>query len=313
MKPTYDDSLYDRRLLDCWRRQAVVFLKINGAPVELLFRDVLASTDQIFNESILEQNPKYKFMTPALNDDGLSTIGWSQSTHTLETFDQAIAIVREHLKRTPFAIILGSVFYFPHCVEYRKVHLNHSIVLLGEKTEGEWNIVDDDQASNLDHYLYDESFIRAFYENNHDRRVRTFSKDKDVALAVAICNSLERTRNHIKSHEDSYQLFDDFKKIATNPYESLEVRTQTLHEAFSLYSGTRRLFSEFLGFATDEWALADRFRDISCSADMIRKSMIKARFSGHINVDKLQERCMDLKRKEIECLNVTKSVLGIIK
>ncbi|VVM78664.1 hypothetical protein PS645_02149 [Pseudomonas fluorescens] len=309
-KPFSYDEQYDRRFLDCWRRQAVVFLKQNGADVDLLFYNSLVSTDQIFRDHILEHKPKWAFQTSVLDNHGLALAGWQQSPKTYETFDLAQKDIREHLRKVPFAIVLGSVFYLPHCPEYRTGHLNHSIVLTGQDGSSAWSIIDDDDASVLRTYRYDQSYIARYFDNNGTRMVRYFhpitTHDEESGRTAAI----RRCVAYLCALEDSYKLLAEVEWIANNPYESVAIRARKIHEAFSIYSGSRSLFSSFAQRVLDDQTAAGQFSEIADEAMVIKYAMTKAEITNHINVASITKRCEKLVTLERRALSLLRKNLG---
>lgn len=306
---SYDSEQYDRRFLDCWRRQAVVFLKQQGADVDLLFYNCLPSTDEIFNEHILQHKPKYDFATPILNNESLSLLGWQQHLKTYDSFDMAEGEILEHLERVPFVIVMGSVFYFPHCPEYRAEHLNHSIVLTRPGADSVWQMVDDDPASELRQYDYHQNYIERYFDNNGSRLVRYFHPD-EVAPQNAHEMAINKCNAYFSSLKDSYKLLNEIEWIANNPYESVIVRAKKIHEAFSIYSGSRNLFSGFAERVLHDQLSASHFKEVANEAVVIKYAMAKAVITGRINVGTLISRCEKLLKLERHAISLLRDNLG---
>ncbi|MHC8304344.1 hypothetical protein [Pseudomonas sp. PB3P13] len=309
-EPFNYDEQYDRRFLDCWRRQAVVFLKKNAANVDLLFYNSLASTDQIFRDHILDHKPKWAFQTSILDNQGLALTGWEQNSKTYDTFDLAQNDIHEHLAKVPFVIVMGSVFYLPHCPEYKTEHLNHSIVLTGRDASLAWRITDDDDTSVLRTYRYDQSYIDRYFDNNGTRLVRYFNPittNNDESGRTA---AIRHCAAYLASLEDSYKMLTEIEWIANNPYESVAIRAKKIHEAFSIYSGSRSLFSSFAQRVLDDQAAAAQFREIADEAMIVKYAMAKAEITNHINVGSITRRCEKLVVLERRALSLSRKNLG---
>ncbi|VVP13416.1 hypothetical protein PS838_03456 [Pseudomonas fluorescens] len=306
----YDTEHYDRRFLDCWRRQAVVLLEKCGADVDLLFYNSLASTDRIFEDHILNHKPKYSFLTPLIDNEGLSLTGWQQSLKTYETFESAGDDLSEHLEKVPFAIIMGSVFYLPHCPEYQMEHLNHSVVLSGQRAHSVWEVIDDDPSSILRTYRYDKSYIERYFNNNGARLIRYFNPVEIDTTESGRDVAIQKCANYLSSMEDSYKLLTEIEWIANNPYESVSIRAKKIHEAFSIYSGSRSLFSRFAERVLGDQVAASQLKDIAAEAMVIKYAMAKAEVTHRINVGSIVSRCEKLAVHERRTLSLLRKNLG---
>ena len=308
----YETQHYDRRYLDCWRRQAVVLLQKLGAPVDYLFYSAFSSTEDIFEQHILMQKPKYAFSTLILNQEGLELIGWRQRLQHYEALSDAEEDIKLHLKTVPFVILMGSVFYFPHCPEYRQEHLNHSVGVLQIGHDGNWAIVDDDPASVLECYSYSKSYIENFFDNNGTRIVRYFDKINSPAQNQIADAAIAKCRAHFSSYHDSYRLLKEIEDVSTNAHESVSVRAKKIHESFSLYSGSRSLFARFSERILGDINSSLILREISEQSLLIKNAMTKAAVSGKLNVTSLTLRCDRLLSLETQVLSSLNKRLGIL-
>lgn len=306
----YESEHYDRRYLDCWRRQAIVFLETRGAGVDFLFYNCLASTDRVFEELILSQKPKYAFTTPSIDDEGLSLIGWQQVLKTYDTFDMAKEDIHKHLEETPFVIIMGSVFYLPHCPEFQMDHLNHSIVLSQCNGNSIWSVVDDDAASTLRRYEYHQSYIENYFNNNGSRLIRYFKPVKKIDTEEMRIAAVDKCAAYISSMEDSYRILTEIELIANNPYESVGVRARKIHESFSIYSGSRNLFARFAERVLGDQVSAASLKEIASESIVIKYAMAKAEITGRFNVGALVSRCERLVTLESQAISSIREKLG---
>lgn len=307
----YESGHFDRRYLDCWRRQCVVLLQKCGADVDFLFYNSLASTDQIFEDLILSQKPKYAFTTPALDDEGLSLIGWEQLQKEYGAFDAAVDDILEHLKIVPFVIPMGSVFYFPHCPEFKQDHLNHSVVLTRRDESCTWKVIDDDAASVLTYYDYHQRYIDDYFNNNGVRMVRYFKPYKRFEYEEMQVSAVSKCFEHLSSMEDSYRLFDEIELIASNPYESVRIRAKKIHESFSIYSGSRSLFSRFAERVLGDQRSSEILKQASGESMVIKYAMAKAEIIGRFNIGALVARCENLKRLEHQAFSSLREKIGV--
>nr|WP_234015072.1 hypothetical protein [Cronobacter dublinensis] len=137
----HDAQLYDRRFMNCAERHAVVFLKERRAQTDLLFYRALVSSDEIFRQIIQQKKPKYNFVNGCFNEPDLNALGIYPHELRGDGFAQIKPDVDALIRQYGFVLISGSVFYFPHCPEYRQKHLHHLVVLNGvDEAHGRYQV-----------------------------------------------------------------------------------------------------------------------------------------------------------------------------
>lgn len=299
---SYDEKLFDRRFLDCWRRQALVFMEQAGADIDALLYSAFVSSDQIFDETLCGEAPKYAFPTDCLNDEGLALIGWQQTISKCNSFDEARDTIEKALNDSGFAVLMGSVFYFAHNPEYRQEHLNHSIVLTDQAPDGSWVFHDDDPMTTLRPYRYPDHDVAAFFDNNGTRAVRVFraisSPTPDEINSRARSLFTQRT----SQHRDDMRLLSDIRAIATDPHRRLHQVARHLRESFSLLSGSRSLSARFLRCVVRDQDTATLMDACAEQALVLRNLMMKVEYGGRLNLDRLETRCLELRGMESSLL-----------
>jgi hypothetical protein len=231
--------LFGRYFFNCSQRQALVMLAERERPVHLLFHRCLVSTDEIVRQIIKGQRPKYDFDSGLLAPEDLARIGVVAHETAFESFADARGLLLEVVDQQGYAIVVGDVFYWPHCPEYRKKHLVHTIVLRGFDPEtGRWSILDDNPASVLCEYAYPESVIADGFDNGELRRIRHYTLD-GYDLAEAERGAGAAYSRLVAEHADSGALLARLDEIVSDPWIASERIIAQLHDAFSLYQGSR--------------------------------------------------------------------------
>ncbi len=300
---SYDQALFDRRFLDCWRRQALVFMARAGAHTDALLYSAYVTTNQIFNETLCGESPKYAFPTDCLNDEGLALIGWQQTINKCDSFDDVRTTIADALDKSEFAVLMGSVFYFAHNPEFRGEHLNHSIVLTGQGPDGSWTFHDDDPMTTLRPYSYPDRDVAAFFDNNGTRAVRVFSAVQPPEVKEIDNRATTLFHQRLSHHRDDMRLLSDIRAIVTDPYRRLDRVARHLRESFSLLSGSRSLTARFLRSVVKDEASAAVADACAEQALFLRNLMMKVEYSGRLNIDRLEARCIEIRDMEHRLLD----------
>jgi hypothetical protein len=305
----YDTARYDRRFMNCAERHAVVFLKARHPDVDQLFCQALVSSDEILRQIVCDKTPKYNFDNGCFTPEALGALGINQHELRSDTFNEVQPQVDALIEQQGFVLISGSVFYFPHCPEYRTSHLHHLVVLAGvDSREGRYQVVDDNAASVLCHYRYDHHQVADFYENNGDRRVRYFTLTPgEPGRAAAWATA--RFRHHIGHYQDSQAFFTTLGEYLASPFESDTVRLRVLHDAFSLLSGSRLLFGHYLQQAGAAEAAAQAFA-IGQEAFILKSLVVKAQIIGHSDHAVFRARAERVRQQETALLHACRTLTG---
>ncbi|HEY6927690.1 MAG TPA: hypothetical protein VI653_29715 [Steroidobacteraceae bacterium] len=299
----YDVTLYDRRFLNCCQRHAIVWLKRIGAPVNLLFYNALASSDTIMRQMVIEKKPKYAIECDFYSPADLQLIGVTPHETTADRFNQIKDLIQSRIARDGFVLLAGNVFYFPHCPEYRNSHALHVVVLRGHDACGRWDVVDDNHASVLCEYSYEEEFVRDYFENNTDRRLRYFDFDSAAPPQRATDAIAARFHDYIRGYVDSYWFYDNVEQIAANPLDTQAMKIRALHDAFTILSGSRLSFAKYLEVGGWPASICATARAISQAAFILKSMMVKAQISQKLKIADLRTRCANLKELESNMLS----------
>lgn len=285
----YDVELFSRNFLNCAQRHSIVMLKAAGFPVERLFDTAFMSTDQIFEHSIRQRQPKYDFGYDGLTDESFQRIGVLRTSHFIDRFEDARAQILDLIARDGFVLLAGDVFYFPHCPEYRNKHLFHLVILTGwDAAAGEWLIVDDNPASVLCHYRWGDQMVAAFYDNSPVREFRSYQH-------IPPPHSLPTTTGPgVSERTDSLQLLTELPALLQSNWFAPDSLFPSLGEAFSILSGSRRCFAAFLRAMNSPVALAEQADAIADAAQKMRNRLVRARITGIINLLKIEELANEL-------------------
>lgn len=287
----YDRELYGRAFLNCYQRQSLVMLAPKVPALPDLFGACLVSTDDIVEQVVRRQRPKYDFESAFFGQDDLRRVGLVQHEVPFDDFASARNAVLDAIRDQGFALVVVDVYYLPHCPEYRKQHVVHTIVLTGYDADtGHWTVVDDNPASVLCVYAYADDVVTAAYDNGVLRRVRTFTTTGDGAAPDSLGVFFERVEHHV----DSRALFGRVDEIAQNPWIAPDVVIRVLHDAFSLYQGSRVCLSAYLRHALGDVEADTAVANVVTKAGGILNALLIAKVTGALDVEPLRAACADL-------------------
>ncbi|WP_369833887.1 hypothetical protein [Cronobacter dublinensis] len=306
----HDAQLYDRRFMNCAERHAVVFLKERRAQTDLLFYRALVSSDEIFRQIIQQKKPKYNFVNGCFNEPDLNALGIYPHELRGEGFAQIKPDVDALIRHYGFVLISGSVFYFPHCPEYRQKHLHHLVVLNGVDEAGDrYQVADDNPASVLCQYQYGLQEVAGFFDNNGDRLARWFTLDhynSDDATRYFH----QALRDHLTHYQDSQQFLSGIEDYLKDNFEAREIKLQLLHDGFSLLSGSRTLFAHYLSLQhPDQDAMTELARQLGQQAFILKSLVVKARITQRLDIADLATRARQFQEQESALLQALRTLL----
>lgn len=296
----YDRELYDRRFMSCLFRHVVVQFKRFGVPADLLFYDALASSDFVLQQIVVERQPKFAFLCDAFTAGDFALVGATEIQTPADSFDTIRPLIVERLARGEVAFLEGNVFHLPHCPEYLNAHAQHVIVIDRITDDGRWHIVDDDPASVLFEYDYDEAYIAAFFENSVNRNLRCYDLDRSLSVDTIRERVAQRFCAFVGTRRDSFAFYDAIEPVVTFAYESGPARYRTLHDAFVLLSGSRACFAHYLQVGGWGDTIVAQAHACSAAATALKNVMARAKITGTLGFDKLAQRCTQLKDLEAE-------------
>ena len=310
----YDTTVYDRRFMNCFQRQTLVFLERAGLPARLLLADALISTDDAFRQIVDGGVRKHAFESDFMGRDALAGIGASYACVTTAAFEEAESLLRDRLSRqtpeTPaFVCLLGDAFFLPHSLEFRQVHLQHALSVqeAGDGKDQTWTIVDDDETGSLKRYRYPRETLAAFFDNGRYRMLKRFAWNRPERAGVLGMQRDAHARflKAVRSHRDSYRLLDRLAEILGRTSASRHVLLRSVREAIDLLAGSRAALRAYLdsidGDARTEEA-ARRALQFSETGHAVKNMLMKAELTGRINLDGAVERCARMKLLDTELI-----------
>ncbi|EOC0266562.1 hypothetical protein ACOII5_003730 [Cronobacter dublinensis] len=306
----HDAQLYDRRFMNCAERHAVVFLKERRAQTDLLFYRALVSSDEIFRQIIQQKKPKYNFVNGCFNEPDLNALGIYPHELRGDDFAQIKPDVNALIRQYGFVLISGSVFYFPHCPEYRQKHLHHLVVLNGvDEARDRYQVADDNPASVLCQYQYGLQEVAGFFDNNGDRLARWFTLDhynSDDATRYFH----QALRDYLTHYQDSQQFLSGIEDYLKDNFEAREIKLQLLHDGFSLLSGSRTLFAHYLSLQhPDQDAMTELARQLGQQAFILKSLVVKARITQRLDIADLATRARQFQEQESALLQALRTLL----
>ncbi|KUL37337.1 hypothetical protein ADL22_21960 [Streptomyces sp. NRRL F-4489] len=306
----YDRELYSRLFLNCFQRQSSVMLAERTPHLHQLFHRALISTDAIADQVIRQQRPKFDFESGYFAPEDLARIGFVRQESAFETFAEARPLILETVRRDGYAIMVGDVYYWPHCPEYRTTHLTHTLTLREFHADtGEWTVIDDNPASLLCTYRYPESVIAAGFDHGELRRVRHFtSQPYDVTEAEhgtrAAFSAL------LAAHQDSYRLFDGLGDLLASPWIAPERAIAALHDAFALYQGSRVLLRAYLKATAADPEPGELAGRAAGRAAAVQNQLLLGRVTGTVDANGLRTAAGEVKETERKLVAALRTLYG---
>jgi hypothetical protein len=297
----YDRDLYNRSFLNCYQRQSLVMLGERVTDLHLLFYNCLISTDDILEQVIRLNRPKYDAESRLFEPDALARIGITRQEMPVDTYADAKPVLVDSVCEAGYALLVIDVFYLPHCPEYRAEHVVHTIILKGY-AHGEWSIVDDNPASLLCEYTYPEHVIAAAYDNNQLRRVRSFSigeYDAEEAGRAAGTAFSEL----VQKYEDGGALLSSVDEVLACPWIAPERAVTLLHNAFSFYQGSRTCLLEYLRRGLGDPEIERIVGRIVQQGTAVQNQLLVGKVTGFVDATSVKSTCLDLKDAEQELVH----------
>lgn len=306
----YDRELYSRWFLDCYQRQSMVMLAERNPDVTMLLHRALISTDDILDQAIRRQIPKYDFASRLFDPDDLRSIGLIREDIPVESYAASRDLILETVATHGYVIIMIDVFYLPHTPEYRKQHVVHSITLreFDERTK-EWSLIDDNPASVLCWYRYPEEIVAASLDNNTRRRVRFYST-VEAAEGAAQAHARDAFAASVREFRDSHRLLADVVDIVGCPWIAPEKVIGFLHDAFSLHLGSRICLREFVQRTVGDGPAVTALETIAAHGADIQNMLLLGKVTGFVDADDLKSVCAELRVAEEELLAELTAVTG---
>lgn len=274
----YNQSLYDRCFLNCLERQVVVMMQHLGKDCRDLLTRTLVTSSDVFEQVILNKKIRAQFDSNMLSENHLRRCDYEHWNQVFSDFDEATQAIQEKIKINGFVCISGSVFYFPHCPEYLKVHLYHYITLTGfDETSQHWTIVDDDAAGNLKVYQYHHRYVRCFFDNCGLKNAQSFKANttaSDTDLLTMLSELLD-------NYSDQYELWNQLPAAFENPLEVPAVRSDYLNHALSVFFGSRKCLQHLLkSLFPEDKILHQSLCEVISKSLLLKNLAIKLRITG---------------------------------
>jgi len=294
----YERELYNRGFLNCYQRQSLVMLAERFPTLHHLFRKCLISTDDFVEHVVRHRRPRYDFQSEFFAPDDLLKVGVVQREEPFETYVEARQAALNAVEREGFALLVIDVFYLPHCPEYRKQHITHTITLTGyDAASREWTLIDDNPASVLFEYRYAESIVSAAYDNNVLRRLRFFSP-ADPGQVETSQDAEEDFFRRVEKHQDSYRLLTEVDDFLGCPWIAPAAAISMLHDALSLYHGSRACLLEYVRQAIDDADVGSAVGQLVEKAKAIQNVLLVGKVTGSVDTSWMKASCADLRDAE---------------
>lgn len=298
---SYDKDLYSRSFLNCYQRQSLVMLGERVPDVHLLFAGCLLSTDDILEQVVRLNRPRYDFVSGLFDPGALARIGITRQDVPVDTYAEAKPLLLERIRETGYALLVIDVFYLPHCPEYRERHIVHSITLR-EYADGQWSIIDDNPASLLCEYTYPEQVIADAYDNNELRRVRSFSVTEYDARGAARGTAGEFSEL-VQKYQDGGMLLSGVDEILACPWIAPERAITLLYDAFAVYLGSRTCLREYLRRESGDSETDALLGRILEQATNVQNQLLLGKVTGFVDAARTKSACLGLQDAEEDLMD----------
>ncbi|MGW7489034.1 hypothetical protein [Streptomyces sp. NPDC054786] len=307
----YDRELYSRLFLNCHQRQSSVMLAERSPRLHQLFHRCLVSTDEILDQIVRQQRPKFAFQSGYFAPEDLARIGFAPQEVTFETYAEARPLILETVRTEGCVAMVGDVFYWPHCPEFRTKHLTHTVILREYHADtAEWSIIDDNPASLLCRYRYPEQTIASGFDNGELRCVR-YLTSRPFEASEAEPGTRESFTEVLRNHRDSRALFSDIEDLLTSPWIARERAIALLHDAFALYQGSRTLLQAYVRrMSGDPQAEALAGRAVA-QALGVQNQLLLGKVTGTVDVSQIRCAALELKETEEKLVDLLRTLHGV--
>ncbi len=299
----YDRGLYNRSFLNCYQRQSMVMLAERVPEVHQLFYPCLISTDDMVEQIIRLQRPRYDFESRFFEPADLARIGVVSQDVPVDSYAEARPLLLETVAEQGYALLVVDVFYLPHCPEYRVKHVVHAITLREfDAGAREWSIIDDNRASVLCTYRYPEEVVAASYDNNERRRVRYFCSTGFDPDEVA--GGTGRAFSELlRGYRDTRRLLSSVDDVIGCPWVAPGRMISLLHDAFSIYQGSRLCLREYASRAVGDGCVDAVLGRIVERAVAVQKQLLVGTVTGSVDPSWMRSACLQLASDEDELLH----------
>jgi hypothetical protein len=289
----------------------MVMLAERNPHVGQLLQRCLISTDDIVEQVIRRQIPKYDFTSRLFDAGDLLSIGLIRRDIPVESYTEARGRIIETVATHGYVIIMIDVFYLEHCPEFRQQHVVHSITLKEyDPRAGEWSLIDDNPASVLCRYRYPEEIIAASLDNNTRRRVRFYSTvDFDERAPAA--HARAAFSEQLTSFQDGHRLFSEIVDLITCPWLAPEKVIALLHDAFSLHMGSRICLLKYIQSAIGDTAAANTIRAIVEQDAEVQNMLLLGKVTGSVDADWMKSTCAELRTAEEQLLRELRTAVAL--
>jgi hypothetical protein len=278
--------------------------------VHYVFFKCLISTDEILRQIVRSQLPKYDFESGFFGSDDLAMIGFIREEVPVDSYADARPLLLDIVAAHGYALVVIDVFYLPHCPEYRTRHVVHTVVLTEFDTRAsEWAIIDDNPASVLCSYRYPERVIAASYDNNTLRRVRYYS-DKGFDEDGAALGAARGCADLLATYRDGRDLFARMNEILACPWIAPGRLMSLLHDAFSIYQGSRTGLLEYVSRSIGDPAAESAIRRAVSQATEVQNALLVAKVTGLVDADWMKAACGDLDTAEEALVDQLRAIVA---
>lgn len=279
----YNQELFSRSFLDCYQRQALVMLGRRDVDVGILLGGCYLPAGDMVEHLVRNRMARYNLESDLMTPDNLALAGLAKDDYEPDSFSEAVPLIRSLLADRGFVQIVSDVFYYPHCPEYRKIHIVHAVTVEGyNEAAGLWNVVDDNPASDLARYRYPTEVMAAAYDNGQIRQVRSFTRGDmpmpaDPAADARRALSMRASRDH-----PGEEFWSSGAEMLSSPWISTTEGVQLLVEVLTAFTGSRRAVAACLARVQADTAGEVAAQVIAAGA-RLRSSLIVASVTGRVS------------------------------
>ncbi|BFH69719.1 MAG: hypothetical protein E6230_17190 [Paenibacillus dendritiformis] len=284
----YKGALY----LSCRKMQSISYLSSIKVPIELIFYNAMESTDDIFEQVIVQGKSRHQYKSRLLSKEDLSLIGVKENVRSIQSLNEVQSVIVDLIDRGNVVFLPLDQFYFPHRGHYLKRHVFHTFTISSY------------HKTSKNTYFYVHDFDPEFTGDVSGELITT-SLEHWKAPINLFYYDIERRNNLqkniieenflklIQKFNDSYHLYDWIPSlIEENPDYKL---LNSLDHALAVLAGSRNLFKNYLIAINYNEPIVVKLKEFCHCAELLKNVLLKYSITGRVNKEKIEISVQKLK------------------
>jgi hypothetical protein len=306
--------------LNCRKNQIFSYLAAKNLPVDLLLYNAYENTDDVYQNVFVKRIHRYLYLEKTLPEEDLNLLGVSSFTYSTSSFEIVDELLPRLIDTHKVVFLYGAAWYLDYKQNtYHKIEIVHSIPAIGykEKPEGRTYVIFDDvfdgvqRGQEFMHYDISHPVMKEYIENQGtEGGVNVLAKDRMTIFDFTTLKEKEareafqaKYANWRENFHDDFELYSripdllqDQSVIQSFPNE--EAFHEIVFHLLSTIVGSRTHFMRFIQYSNPQSELIPALQEAVAAIEAVRFVANKYRFSGKLDVKRLQEKANLAKEKE---------------